>query len=42
MAAVTILPSPLAEGPGVGSISQRLRQPTDPTPTPPLKARGIR
>ncbi len=35
------LPSPSGEGPGVGSVGQAQLLPTDPTPAPPLKGRGL-
>jgi ATP-dependent helicase HrpB len=35
-----LLPSPLGEGPGVGAVTPPAT-PTSPTPTPPLKGRGL-
>jgi ATP-dependent helicase Lhr and Lhr-like helicase len=37
-----ILPSPSGEGPGAGFVRQPHARLTDPTPTPPLKGRGLR
>jgi len=35
-----LLPSPLGEGPGVGTVGKGSSPDTSPTPTPPLKGRG--